>query len=184
MTTFRFGAPRRAAFALALAAASALSTPAFAQHSTAAPVVTAQAVEAASADHAEHGAQAVQRKGVWSALAGAAGGVLAAIGGVWTWLRRAAGSRVVRPVLKAAATTARLALGGASAMAHAGLWVGRTIWGVAAGAVVLLAAIFGLSGGAGATLLAGLALGAGLAAAALWAARRFAPFRLFRRRMV
>jgi hypothetical protein len=178
---------RRAAFALALAAASALTPPALAElaaHPPSPPVASAAAVDGAHAvDHAERADQSASRKGPWGALAGAVGGVLAAIGGGLGWLRHLAGSRVVRPVLKAAAATARVAFGGASAMANAGLWIGRAIWGVAAGAVALVAAIFGLAnGGAGAALVTGLALGVGIAAAAFWAARRYSPLRHFRRK--
>jgi Zn-dependent protease len=180
---------RRAAFALALAATSALSTHALVTH--AAPVQSPAAAApiadgAPAGDHADQTTPVkARRQGVWGAVAGMASGAAAALGAAWSWIRRAAGSRVLRPVLKAAGATARFAFGGVSAMGRVGVWIGRLIWGAIAGVVALLAAIFGLSGGgAGAALVAGLALGAGLAAAAFWAARRFAPMRFFRRRTV
>ncbi len=174
--------PRRGrgvALALALTATTALAAP-VAAHAAAppAPAAVAAPIDAGGpAQHADHADQKSQRTGAWRALAGAMSGIGSAVGGLWLLVRRAAGAKIVKPVVKAAAATARVAIAGASVMGRVGLWAGRAVIGLIMGALGLLAALSGLANaGGGGTLLAGALLGAGATAAMLWSARRLVRF--------
>jgi hypothetical protein len=163
-----------------LAATSALTATSVAAHASAPsipPAITAPA-DVSAADHAEHAQSEAKRSGVWRAIAGTASAIGSGAAAILVWIRRLGASKIVKPALKAATATARLALGGASAMGRVGLWTARTIVGVLAGVVGLLLALAGLDGGAGAMLVTGAVLGSGAAALAVWAMRRA----LFRRR--
>jgi hypothetical protein len=181
---------RGAALALALTATTAL-TVAAAVHPLAPPELPAitapAALPDAHADHADHSAESdAKRGGAWRAIASALGALGSAAGGVFMFFRRAAGAAghtVVEPALKAAAATARFALGGAlggaSVVGQVGLWAGRAVIGGVLGLVGLGTALSGLAhGGDGIVLAAGVILGAGATGAAVWFARRL----LFRKR--